>query len=203
MLKQEDINLLRNKEIKPQKLFIGSKDIPSKSGKMLDVSSPIDGKVFTAIANADENDVDLAVTVARQSFEKGSWSKASPQEKKKILNKFADLIEENALELAVLGVRDNGTEINMAIMAEPMSTAGCIRYYAETIDKIYGEIAPTQNSILGLIHREPIGVIGAIIPWNFPLMIGSWKFAPALAAGNSIIIKAAENASLSLLRLAE
>ena len=127
MLKQEDINLLRNKEIKPQKLFIGSKDIPSKSGKMLDVSSPIDGKVFTAIANADENDVDLAVTVARQSFEKGSWSKASPQEKKKILNKFADLIEENALELAVLGVRDNGTEINMAIMAEPMSTAGWIR----------------------------------------------------------------------------
>jgi gamma-glutamyl-gamma-aminobutyraldehyde dehydrogenase len=143
------------------------------------------------------------VQTARKSFESGHWSKTSPQERKKVLYKFAELIEENALEIAVLGVRDNGTEINMAIMAEPMSAAACIRYYAETIDKMYGEIAPTPDNILGLIHREPIGVIGAIIPWNFPLLIGSWKFAPALSTGNSIIIKAAENASLSLLRLAE
>ncbi|MEC9415190.1 MAG: aldehyde dehydrogenase [Pseudomonadota bacterium] len=203
MLKQKDINTLRNKKISAQNLFVGSKQIPSQSGKTLEVTSPIDGKTLTTIANANEADVDHAVKTARKSFESGHWSKASPQERKKVLNKFADLIEQNALEIAVLGVRDNGTEINMAIMAEPISAAACTRYYAETIDKMYGEIAPTPNNILGLIHREPIGVIGAIIPWNFPLLIGSWKFAPALSTGNSIIIKAAENASLSLLRLAE
>ena len=203
MLKQKDIDTLRNNKIRAQNLFVGGKQTPSQSGKTLDVTSPIDGEMLTVIANANEADVDLAVKTARKSFESGLWSKASPQERKKVLYKFAELIEKNALEIAVLGVRDNGTEINMAIMAEPMSAAACIRYYAETVDKMYGEIAPTSDNILGLIHREPIGVIGAIIPWNFPLLIGSWKFAPALSTGNSIIIKAAENASLSLLRLAE
>ena len=203
MITQNDIDSLRNTKIESQNLFIGSKKIPAQSGETIDVMSPIDGKILTTIANADANDVNNAVTIARKSFENGSWSKATPQERKKILNKFAELIEVNALELAVLGVRDNGTEINMAIMAEPTSAAGCIRYYAETIDKMYGEIAPTSENILGLIHREPIGVIGAIIPWNFPLMIASWKFAPALSTGNSVVIKPAENASLSLLRLAE
>ncbi|MDB2544832.1 aldehyde dehydrogenase [Woeseiaceae bacterium] len=203
MIKQEDINILRNKKIETQSLFIGNKQIPAQSEENIEVTSPIDGKFLTTIANANENDVDIAVTTARKSFESGSWSKAAPQERKKILNKFAELIEKNTIELAVLGVRDNGTEINMAIMAEPSSAAGCIRYYAETIDKMYGEIAPTSENILGLIHREPIGVIGAIIPWNFPLMIASWKFAPALSAGNSVVIKPAESASLSLLRIAE
>ena len=203
MMKQEDINILRNKKIETQSLFIGNKQIPAQSEENIEVTSPIDGKFLTTIANANENDVDIAVTTARKSFESGSWSKAAPQERKKILNKFAELIEKNTIELAVLGVRDNGTEINMAIMAEPSSAAGCIRYYAETIDKMYGEIAPTSENILGLIHREPIGVIGAIIPWNFPLMIASWKFAPALSAGNSVVIKPAESASLSLLRIAE
>ena len=203
MLKQKDIDLLRNKNISEQQLFVDNKKIPSISGQTIDVISPIDGKNITTIANANAEDVDNTVKVARKSFDNGYWSKAAPQERKKILIRFAELIEANALELAVLGVRDNGTEINMAIMAEPTSAASCIRYYAETIDKMYGEIAPTSDSILGLIHREPIGVIGAIIPWNFPLMIASWKFAPALSTGNSVIIKCAENASLALLKLAE
>ncbi|NOR32007.1 MAG: aldehyde dehydrogenase family protein, partial [Sulfitobacter sp.] len=108
-----------------------------------------------------------------------------------------------ALELAVLGVRDNGTEISMAIKAEPGSAAATIRYYAEALDKIYGEIAPTSSDILGLIHKEPVGVVGAVIPWNFPLMIGAWKLGPALAMGNSVVLKPAETASLSLMRMAE
>ena len=103
--------------------------------------------------------------------------------------RWADMIEANALELAVLGVRDNGTEIGMAINAEPGSAVATIRYYAEAIDKLYGEIAPTPPGILGLIHREPAGVVGAIIPWNFPLMIGAWKIGPALAAGCSIVLR--------------
>jgi gamma-glutamyl-gamma-aminobutyraldehyde dehydrogenase len=119
------------------------------------------------------------------------------------MHKIADLIQQQALELAVLGVRDNGTEINMAINAEPGSASNTFRYYAESIDKVYGEIAPSTPQVLGLVHREPVGVVGAIVPWNFPLMIASWKIAPALAMGNSVVLKPAEGASLSLLRLAE
>ena len=127
----------------------------------------------------------------------------APAGRKKVLHRLADLIEKHALELAVLGVRDNGTEIGMALKAEPGSAAGTFRYYAEALDKVYGEIAPTAGDVLGLVHKEPVGVVGAIVPWNFPLMIGSWKLAPALAAGNSVVLKPAETASLTLLRLAE
>jgi len=113
------------------------------------------------------------------------------------------LIETHALEIAVLGVRDNGTEISMAYKAEPLSAVGTIRFYAEAIDKIYGEVAPTANDTLGLILKEPVGVVAAIVPWNFPLMISAWKIAPALAMGNSVVIKPPETASLSLLRVVE
>lgn len=140
---------------------------------------------------------------ARQVYEQGAWSKAAPSHRKKILLRLAELTEGHALELAVLGVRDNGTEINMAYKAEPISAAGTMRFYAEAVDKVYGEIAPTGRDVLGLIHREPLGVIGVIVPWNFPLMIGAWKIAPALATGNSVVVKPPELASLTLLRLTE
>ena len=172
-------------------------------GGEIDVISPIDGRVFTRIAAGTARDVDAAVTAARRAFEAGKWSRAAPADRKRVLLRIAELIEKHALELAVLGVRDNGTEIAMALKAEPGSAAGTFRYYAEAMDKVYGEIAPTAPGILGLIHREPVGVVAAIVPWNFPLMIGAWKIAPALAAGNSVVLKPAELASLSLLRLAE
>jgi 4-(gamma-glutamylamino)butanal dehydrogenase len=202
-MSQTEINRLRVLPVASQSLFINGKHQPAKAGQMLDVISPIDGKVFTAIPAGDLGDVETAVLAARQSFEKGVWSNASPAERKKVMYRIADLIEKHALELAVLGVRDNGTEISMALKAEPGSAAGTFRYYAEAIDKVYGEIAPTANNILGLIHHEPVGVVAVIVPWNFPMMIGSWKIAPALAAGNSVVLKPAEVASLSLLRLAE
>jgi len=144
-----------------------------------------------------------AIAAARVAFDDGRWSRMPPAMRKKVLHKLADLIERDALLLAVLGVRDNGTEITMAIKAEAGSAAATFRYYAEVIDKVYGEIAPTAQDILALIHKEPVGVVGAIVPWNFPLMIGAWKLAPALAAGNSVVLKPAETASLSLLKLAE
>ncbi len=143
------------------------------------------------------------MAAARRAFDDGRWSRAAPAHRKKVLHKLADLIEKHALELAVLGVRDNGTEIGMALKAEPGSAAGTFRYYAEALDKVYGEIAPTAGNVLGLVHKEPVGVVGAIVPWNFPMMIGAWKLAPALAAGNSVVLKPAETASLTLLRLAE
>jgi gamma-glutamyl-gamma-aminobutyraldehyde dehydrogenase len=202
-MQQAQIDQLRSAAIPAQQLFVGGKPTPAIGEARLDVVSPIDGHILTTIADADGADVDLAVKRARLAFEKGSWSGATPAQRKKILLRFADLIEQHALEIAVLGVRDNGTEIGMAYKAEPLSAAATIRYYAEAIDKVYGEIAPTSGDVLGLIHREPLGVVGVIVPWNFPLMIGAWKIGPALAAGNSVVVKPPEIASLSLLRLAE
>jgi len=200
---QDQIDRLRDTVVPAQRLFVDGDWRPARSGASLDVISPIDGSILTTIAAADHGDVDAAVAAARKAFEKGSWSKAAPTERKKVMLRIAELIERDALPLAVLGVRDNGTEIAMALKAEPGSAAGTFRYYAEAIDKVYGEIAPTPANVLGLIHREPVGVVAAIVPWNFPMMIGAWKVAPALAAGNSVVLKPAEGASLTLLRLAE
>jgi len=202
MLNQKQIDSYRDKKISPQKLFIDGAWIDG-SGDDFEIVSPINGKKFTSIKRATVSDMEMAIKAARMSFDNGSWSNMAPTQRKKVLHKLADLIERDALELTVLGVRDNGTEINMAINAEAGSAAGTFRYYAECIDKVYGEIAPTANDVLGLIYKEPVGVVGAIVPWNFPLMIGAWKIAPALAAGNSIVLKPAETASLSLLKLAE
>jgi 4-(gamma-glutamylamino)butanal dehydrogenase len=200
---QKKIDELRKLPVAPQELFIDGKWCAPQSGLTMDVISPIDGRFLTTIADANAADVDAAAKAARRAFNKGDWSRAAPMARKQVLLKIADIIERDALELAVLGVRDNGTEISMALKAEPMSAASTFRYYAESIDKIYGEIAPTAPNILGLIHREPVGVVAAIVPWNFPMMIGAWKIAPALAAGNSVVLKPAEGASLTLLRLAE
>ena len=203
MLDQSAVDDLRERPVSPGRHFIGGQWRDSSNLAGLDVLTPIDGTILTTIADAAPDDVDRAVRAARKAFDDGHWSRAAPGERKKVLHRLADLIQANALELAVLGVRDNGTEIGMAFRAEPGSAAGTFRYYAEAIDKVYGEIAPTAEGVLGLVHREPIGVIGAIVPWNFPLMIGAWKIAPALAAGNSIVLKPPETASLALLRLAE
>ncbi len=202
-MKQEQIDDLRGNPVPEQGLFIGGSRRSAARGGYRAVVSPLDGTTLTTLAEGDTSDVDDAVSSARTAFKKGGWSKAAPAERKKIMHRIADLIDRNALELAVLGVRDNGTEISMALKAEPGSAANTFRYYAELVDKLYGEIAPTPNSVLGLVHHEPVGVVGVIVPWNFPLMIGAWKIAPALAAGNSVVVKPAEVASLSLLRLAE
>ncbi|GKQ49745.1 aldehyde dehydrogenase [Bradyrhizobium sp. Ce-3] len=202
-MQQAQIDLYRSAAVPAQQLFIGGRLAQAVSEARLDVESPIDGTLLTTIADGDAADIDLAVKQARQAFERGSWSRAAPAQRKKVLLRFADLIEQRALEIAVLGVRDNGTEIGMAYKAEPLSAAATIRYYAEAIDKVYGEIAPTSADVLGLVHREPLGVVGVIVPWNFPLMIGAWKIGPALAAGNSVVVKPPELASLTLLRLAE
>jgi 4-(gamma-glutamylamino)butanal dehydrogenase len=203
MADQAAIDALRNHAVPPRGLWIDGAPSEAASGETLQVISPIDGARLTTIAAAGHADVDRAVASARRSFDAGVWSRAAPAERKKVLHAVAELIEKHALELAVLGVRDNGTEISMALRAEPGSAAGTFRYYAEAVDKVYGEIAPTARNVLGLVHREPVGVVAAIVPWNFPLMIGAWKIAPALAAGNSVVLKPAESASLTLLRIAE
>lgn len=200
---QSRIDALAAQPVAPQGLLINGRRVAAQSGAVMEVTSPIDGRVLTTIADAGAADVQAAVAAARRAFDSGVWSRAAPAQRKAVLHKIADAIEREALALAVLGVRDNGTEISMAIKAEPGSAAATFRYYAEALDKVPGEIAPTPGNVLGLIHREPVGVVGAIVPWNFPLMIGAWKIAPALAMGNSVVLKPSEVASLSLLRLAE
>lgn len=199
---QTAIDRLAHGPVAPGRLLIDGDWRHGRDGET-PVLSPIDGQALTTLAAASAEDVADAVASARAAFTDGRWSRLAPTPRKAVLHRLADLIERHALELAVLGVRDNGTEIGMALRAEPGSAAGTFRYYAESIDKVYGEVAPTAPNVIGLIHREPVGVVGAIVPWNFPLMIGSWKIAPALAMGNSVVLKPAETASLSLLRLAE
>ena len=200
-MRQEDLDVLRAMPVAAPAMIINGKPVMAKTGATLNVVSPIDGSLLTKIPDASEADVNIAITSARRSFDSGVWSRTQPMLRKKIMLAWADLIDKHAIELAVLGVRDNGTEISMALKAEPMSAANTIRYYAEAIDKIYGEVAPTDPSTLAMILKEPIGVVGAIVPWNFPLMISAWKIAPALAMGNSFVLKPSEVASWSVLRM--
>jgi gamma-glutamyl-gamma-aminobutyraldehyde dehydrogenase len=197
------IRTLRQTPVPAFEHIVDGQRRPASDGGRMNVVSPIDGSPLTTFARGTADDVDAAVAAARRAFDDGRWSGLAPAARKKILLNWADLIDAQALEIAVLGVRENGTEIGMALKAEPMSAAATIRFYAEAIDKLYGEVAPSDPAFLGLVHREPAGVIGAIVPWNFPLMIGSWKFAPALAAGCTMVLKPAETASLTLLRIAE
>lgn len=200
---QHAINELRNTPVASFLHLIDGKSVAASDGATLDVISPLNGKVLTTVAKGTAHDMNAAISAARRAFDDQRWAGQAPSARKKVMLKWAELIEAHALELAVLGVRDNGTEIGMALKAEPASAAATIRYYAEALDKLYGEIAPTHNDVLGLIHKEAVGVVGAIIPWNFPLMIGAWKLAPALAMGNSVVLKPAETASLSLMRMVE
>ena len=200
---QTKIDALRARPVPAFSHLIDGKHVPAFDGGTMDILSPIDGQVLTQVARGTLVDMEAAIASGRTAFEDRRWAGQPPAVRKKVLMKWADLIEANALELAVLGVRDNGTEISMAIKAEPGSAAGTIRYYAEALDKIYGEIAPTSSDILGMIHKEPVGVVGAITPWNFPMMIGAWKLGPALAMGNSVVLKPSETASLSLMRMCD
>lgn len=200
---QSAINALRSAPVAPQQLLIDGQMRDSATGAVDDVISPLDGTVLTTTASGTKEDTERAIVAARRAFEDKRWRGMPPMARKKIMLRWADLMEAEMLDLAVLGVRNNGTEIGMALKAEPGSAIATIRFYAEAIDKLNGEIAPTSDDVLGLVHREPVGVVAAIIPWNFPLMIGAWKLGPAIAAGNSVVLKPSETASLTLIRMAQ
>lgn len=183
--------------------FIGGKYVDSISGKTFASENPATGKVLTQIAECNEKDADRAVQTARKTFDKGHWSRMSPANRKKILFNFADLIEKNAGELALLDTLDAGKPITDCINIDLPDTVVTFRWHAEALDKLNYEVTPTGPEHLAMIVREPIGVVGAVVPWNFPLLMAAWKLGPALAVGNSIILKPASQTSLSVLRLAE
>jgi len=183
--------------------FIGGEYVDALSGQTFDCVSPVDGRVLTRVAACQAEDVDRAVAAARQAFESGAWSMSKPQHRKKVLLKFADLVEAHRNEIALLETLDMGKPIRDSLNIDVPLSVNCLRWYAEAIDKLYDEVAPTGPGALALVTREPAGVVGAVVPWNFPLMMASWKLGPALATGNSVVLKPAEQSPLSALRIAE
>ena len=183
--------------------FIDGKYVDAASGKTFDCVSPIDGRVLGQVADGQEEDINRAVAAARRSFDAGAWSNARPTHRKKVLLKLAQLIEQHADELALLESLDMGKPVSDARSVDLAATIRCMGWTAEALDKVYGEVAATGQDELGLVTREPLGVIGAIVPWNFPLLMATWKLAPALATGNSVVLKPSEKSPLSVLRLAE
>jgi len=183
--------------------FIDGKFVDAVSGKTFECTSPVDGAVLARVAACDAQDVDRAVKAARAAFDEGRWANEAPKTRKRVLVRFAELIQKNANELALLETLDMGKPILNARHGDVRAVTECVRWYGEAIDKLYDEIAPTPKNALALITREPIGVVAAVVPWNFPLLMAAWKFAPALAAGNSVVLKPAEQSPLSALRAAE
>ena len=185
------------------KAFIDGRYVTSLSGRTFTSINPATGLALAEVSACDENDVDVAVKAARRSFEAGSWSRAPRTQRKRVLLRLAELILEHREELALLESLDMGKLVCDAATLDVPSAAEVFQWYAETCDKLYDEVAPTDPSALALITREPVGVVGAVVPWNFPLKMAAWKCAPALAAGNSVILKPAEQSPLTAIRLAQ
>ncbi len=185
------------------KIFIDGKFLDAASGKTFDNISPSQNRVIGQIASGDIEDVNRAVASAKRVFDAGTWRDMNPRDKKIIMLRWAQLLGEHREELAFLEAIDTGRPISDALGVDAPNSTRVIQWYAETIDKTYDEIAPAPRNALAMITREPLGVIGAVVPWNYPMMITSWKLGPAIAMGNSIVVKPAENSSLSALKMAE
>jgi 4-(gamma-glutamylamino)butanal dehydrogenase len=183
--------------------FINGKYQAAASKQTFDCLSPIDGRLLAKVASCDLADANLAVDNARDVFEAGTWSQLPPVKRKQVLIRFAELMEENADELALLETLDMGKPIRYSKSVDVMAAARAIRWCGEAVDKIYDEIAPTAHNEIGMITREPVGVVAAIVPWNFPMIMASWKLGPALATGNSVILKPSEKSPLTAIRLAQ
>ncbi len=183
--------------------FINGERTPAQSQQTFDCHSPVDGRLLTQVARCTEADIDSAVSAARAAFDDKRWCGMSPAARKRVMIKFADQLLVHADELALMETLDMGKPIKYSRAVDVNSAANCIRWYGEAVDKIYDEIAPTASTALALITREPMGVVGVIVPWNYPMIMAAWKIAPALAAGNSVVLKPSEKSPLTALRLAE
>jgi 4-guanidinobutyraldehyde dehydrogenase/NAD-dependent aldehyde dehydrogenase len=183
--------------------FINGQYTAAVSGETFDCISPIDGHLLGTVASCDLADAELAVKNARATFESGVWSRLAPVKRKEVMIRFADLIQAHGEELALLETLDMGKPIGDSLSVDIPGASRAIRWNGEAIDKIYDEVAATSHDQLGLITREPIGVVAAIVPWNFPLLMTCWKLGPALASGNSVILKPSEKSPLTALRLAQ
>ena len=183
--------------------FINGKRVNAADSVTFECFSPIDNRKLVDVASCKAADIDLAVLAARASFNDRRWAGLSPRERKQMMIKFADLIIANREELALLETLDMGKPITASLNVDVNSAANSLRWFGEAIDKVYDDIAPTADNTLAMITREPIGVVGAIVPWNYPMLMACWKIAPALASGNSIVLKPSEKSPLSALKIAD
>jgi acyl-CoA reductase-like NAD-dependent aldehyde dehydrogenase len=183
--------------------FVDGAYVDAASGETFDCVNPATGRAIASVAACDAADIDRAVRGARAAFESGVWSRTAPKQRKRVLVRLAELIREHRDELALLETLDTGKPIRDSRAVDVPLAAECIAYFGEAIDKVYDEVAPTGPADVVLLVREPLGVVGAVVPWNFPLLMATWKVGPALATGNSVVLKPAEQSPLTALRLAE
>ena len=185
------------------RMFIGGELVHAESGESLPVVAPRNGSQIGSLSRGGAADVAKAVGAARAAFDSGVWAELDPRDRQAVLYRLSELILENREELAFIESIDTGHPISDSLNVDVPSAARTYRWYGEAIDKVYGEVAPAPRSALVTVTREPLGVIGAVVPWNYPLIISAWKLAPALAAGNSVVLKPAEDASLSAIKIAQ
>ena len=185
------------------RLFIDGEFRDAVGGGRFVTENPATGLPITEVAEGAAADVDVAVAAARRAADDGRWSRLNPGERKRILVRWADLIDANARELGLIETIDAGKPISDTVGLDMPDTAACIRWHAEAADTVYGQVAPSPEGTVATIVREPVGVVGAVIPWNYPALMAAWKLGPALATGNTVVIKPASTTSLSLLRIAE
>ncbi len=186
----------------PRAAFIDGK-YRKGSGGMMPTINPATGETIAEIAVCNAKDVDFAVGKAREAFDQGRWAALHPSARKDVLIRLCKLITRNRRELAVMECLDSGKPIRDCEMIDIPEAIHCIKWHAEAADKLYDQTAPSGDDAIAMIVREPVGVVGAVLPWNFPLLMLAWKIGPALAAGNSVIVKPAEQTSLTALRVAE
>ena len=190
-------------ELVPEgRAFVDGAFVAAAGGATFPSVSPRDGRVLAEVAACTAADVDRAVAAARAAFEDGRWRRRPPAERKAVMLRWAELLRARADELALLESLEVGKPITDAVAVDVAGAAGCVQWYGEAIDKLYGEVGPVREGALAVVTREPLGVVGAIVPWNYPLIIAAWKVAPAIATGNSVVLKPAEQSSLSALLLA-
>lgn len=187
----------------PTKAVIGGRSVDAEGGRTFATINPSTGKSLAQISECSVADIDKAVAAARSAFDDGPWPRMSPAERKSILQRFATVIEANAEELAELEALEVGKPISDALGVDLPETVATIRWHAEAVDKIYDKVSPSDPGFLSMIVREPLGVVAAVLPWNFPIMMAAWKVGPALAEGNTMVLKPAEQSSMSTIRLAE
>jgi len=187
----------------PTQAFIDGKFCPAKSGKTFETVNPATGAILAHVAACGPEDVDFAVVKARDAFEDGRWSRLHPRDRKEALIRLAKLISLNARELAVMESLDSGKTIYDCEQVDVPETVHCLTWHAELIDKIYDQVSPASDSHIAMVVREAVGVVGLVLPWNFPLLMLAWKIGPALAAGCSVVVKPAKETSLTTLRVAE
>jgi len=199
---QDRIRVEAATPVPPALAFIDGRQLEAESGARMDTVSPIDGTLLASFPDCGVADVDRAVQAARRAFEDRRWAGLGRRERKRVLLRFADLINREQFALGVLQSRDMGMPAGLSINMDAGEAANTIRWYAEALDKLSDELLPLSDRETGLVSKVPLGVVGIIVPWNFPLMIAAWKLGPALAAGNSVILKPAEDATLAILRLA-